>query len=272
MLRLVGGLRSRWQTVRRAVRENLEGRRFWSQAPTNRFTTDGFEVVEGFLDRDECRRLVEMADQHLPGPSHRVSGNCYTWVKAEADHGRNASVRELLNVNDIDEGLASLMESRVIHDLFSDRLGEPVELLGLSIQFDDVDTESKRDFHVDGLFPPQLKGFIYLNDVEDNGDGPYTIIPRSHRWFARKFLNDVANALTTGARRDMRFLIPRGRLRTVLAPAGTLILSTQDAIHKGWTDHWRRPRHALIAYATPARHFPGGPLTEGVEFVAAADG
>jgi hypothetical protein len=256
--------------MRAGVTENLRARRFWSKMPENRFTTEGFEVIEGFLDRAECERLVQFADELLPGPSRRIEGNCYTWVKSEAAHGRNRGVREVLNVNEVDAALGALMESRAIQDLFGERIGQPVELLGFGIQFDDVDTTSKRGLHVDGLYPPQFKAFIYLNDVEDNGDGPYTIVPGSQRWFVRKFLNDVVNACTTGARRDMRFLVPQTELRTVLAPAGTLILSTQDAIHKGWSDHWRRPRHALVAYARTAADFRGGPLTEGIEYLRTA--
>lgn len=267
----VGRTRSRWKTLHASVSGNLRGRRFWSKVPDNEFTVEGFEVITGFLGRAECNRLVRLADEHLPGASHRVSGDCYTWVKSEADHGRNRGVRELLNPNEIDLRLGELLASRTIQDMFATRLGEPVELLGFGIQFDDVDTVSKRGPHVDGLFPPQLKAFVYLTDVEQNGDGPYTIIPGSHRWFVRKFLNDVINALTTGARRDMRWFVPRSRLRTVIAPAGTMILSTQDAIHMGWSDHWRRPRYALIAYGTTTAHFHGGPLTEGVAFLPSDD-
>lgn len=267
MLRTMSGWRARWDTCRASVRGNWRDRRFWADTPENPFTRDGFEVIEGFLDRAQCERLARLADEHLPGPSHRVAGDCYTWVKSEAAHGRNTGVREILNVQDIDPFLAELMERRTLQTLFEERLGERVELYGFGIQFDGIDTSTKRGFHVDGLFPPQLKAFVYLNDVEVEGDGPYTIVPGSHRWYGRKFVNDVANALTTGARRDMRFLVPADRARTVLAPAGTLILSTQDAIHKGWGDHWRTPRHALVAYATTADHFRGGSLTEGLEFL-----
>jgi hypothetical protein len=233
----------------------------------NRFTLDGFEVVPGFLDPDECARLIHLADEHLAGPSHRISARSYTWVKSEADHGRNRNVRELLNANDIDDGLAELLDSRRIQDLFSERLGQRVELLGFGIQVDEIDTSSKRGLHVDGLFPIQLKAFVYLNDVERNGDGPYAILPGSHRWFGRKFLNDVVNALTSGARRDMRRFVDDREIRTVLAPAGTMILSTQDAIHKGWSDQWRQRRCALIAYARIATHHHGQSLTEGIEFL-----
>lgn len=268
MLAAVSSVQQRWGIVTGAVRGNLRSRRWWAERPVNTFTTDGVEVVEGFLDRAECERLVRLADEHLPGPSHVVAGDCYTWVKSEAAHGRNSAVRELLNVQAIDTAVADLVERRVVQDLFAERLGEPVELLGVSIQHDDVDTRSKRGWHVDAHFPPELKAFVYLNDVDEDGDGPYTIIPGSHRHRVRKVANDVVNALTSGARRDMRRFVPDRRARRIHGPAGTLILSTQDAIHKGWGDHWRRPRHALIFYGRPASFFTGGPLTEGRDRIA----
>ncbi len=68
---------------------------------------------------------------------------------------------------------------------------------------------------MDGLFPPQLKAFVYLNDVDDNGDGPYTIVPGTQRWFFRKFLR-CGERVDHGCRRYMRRFVPEG-VRTVLA-------------------------------------------------------
>ena len=106
--------------------------------------------------------------------------------------------------------------------------------MGFGIQMDGVDTATKRDFHVDRLFPPLLKAFVYLTDVDEDGDGPYTVIPGSHRKFVRKEANDFVNAATTGGRRDMHRLAGRESFEKVLGSAGTLILSTQDVMHKGW--------------------------------------
>lgn len=266
---ILHGVTARTRVVGRALRDNWRSWRYWKAKPRNDFTEQSHIVVPGFLDRDECARLVRLADEHLRGPSHVVAGDCYTWVKEEATHGRNSSVREILNVNGIDERLAALLRSDRIQALFSEYLGERVEVLGFGIQLDEVDTTSKRGFHVDVLYPPLLKAFIYLNDVDEAGDGPYTIVPGSHRWWFRKFCNDVINACTTGARRDMSHFVPKSAARKVLAPAGTMILSTQDAIHKGWGNQWRNRRYALIAYGVTAPHFHGQPLSEGREFVEA---
>lgn len=262
----------RARIIRNAIVENSKSRRWWAKRPVNQFTRDGFEVVPGFLDPDECRRIVEVAEQHLPGPSHWVSDKSFTWVKSESVHGRNSCVRELLNIDDIDPGVSALLCSRRIQDLFSERLGEDVELLGFSVQYDGIDKSTKRGFHVDGLFPPQLKAFIYLNDVEIEGDGPYTVISGSHRSFFRKFLNDFWNAMTSGARRDMNLLFPMKKAQPILAPRGTLILSTQDMVHKGWSDHWHNPRHVMIGYGRMKWDFTGDSIREGIEAVSTPRG
>lgn len=249
------------------MRDNYRARRFWEKRPRNAFTTNGYEVIPDFLAREECERLVQLANGVMTGRSRRLAGNCYTWVKSEAGHGRNTQVREILNVNDIDESVARLMATRAIQKMYEERLDESVELLGFSIQIDGVDTLTKRDFHVDVLYPPLFKAFVYLTDVDEDGDGPYTIIPGSHRHFGRKVVNDLVNAVTSAGQRDMHRFAASRSCRRVLGPAGTLILSTQDAMHKGWSAHTRRPRYVLIAHGTTAHHFTGGCLTEGLSLL-----
>jgi hypothetical protein len=262
------GLSRRLSIAVAALRENRRAGRFWATRPHNAFTREGFELFPGFLDRAECRRLVALADELAPGPSHRIAGNCYTWVKSETGSGRNTRVREILNVNDVDDGIARLLESRRIQRLYEERLGERVELYGFSLQIDQVDTRTKRDFHVDTLFPPLLKAFVYLTDVAEDGDGPYTIVPGSHRHFGRKAIADLVNAATSAASRDMHLVTADRYARRLLGAAGTMILSTQDAMHKGWNDHSRRPRYALIAQGTTATHYDGRPLRDGSELLA----
>jgi len=173
-------LSTRVSIVSRAVSGCAAGRQFWANRPENTFTRDGYEVIHGFLDRAACERLVGLAAAHLPGPSHRIAGNCYTWVKSESAHGRNRNVRELLNVNDLDDSVARLMADRRVHTLFEARLGERVEMYGFSIQFDDIDTTTKRGFHIDAYEPPQFKAFIYLNDVLDEGEMAHAERPGEH--------------------------------------------------------------------------------------------
>lgn len=66
-----------------AIRDNLRSWRYWANRPDNEFTRNGYAVTADFLDRAECGRVRERAERHLPGPSHVVAGNGYTWVKRQ---------------------------------------------------------------------------------------------------------------------------------------------------------------------------------------------
>lgn len=268
-VRRMSSLTYRGRTVLSAIKGNLAARRFWSQQPDNDFTRDGYEIIPGALDAATCDRLVQLGESLLEDHSYRIDGDCYLSVRAEGAIAADTQVRAIMNINLVDDGVADLMASRKVQSLYEDRLDVAVEVRGFSLQIDGVDTTTKRDFHVDGLYPPIFKAFIYLTDVTEDGDGPYTIIPGSHRQYARKVANDVRNALLHGdRRREMGSFIRRDRCTKVLAPRGTMILSTQDAIHKGWQDHWKAPRFALIAHATTAAQAlgeGGGPLTTGLD-------
>jgi hypothetical protein len=253
-----------FRTCLSAIKGNVLGLRFWRSVPDCEFSRRGFEVFPSFLDRVECARLVRLSDELLKPTSYRISGSCYTSVRSEAGVGRDTEVSNIYNINEVDAMVQQLLESRTIQNLFEARLGQRVEVLGFSTQRDGVDVNTKRDFHVDGLFPPVLKAFIYLTDVNDQGDGPYTVIPGSHRQFMRKIANDLWNAARGGVQGDMYRYAQPEELETILGAAGTLILSTQDLMHKGWQNHWRAPRYALIAHATTAKYFHGQPVTLGI--------
>lgn len=245
------------------ARSSLKARAMWRQAPDNEFTRTGFEVVPNFFSREECERLVKLSDSLLKPQAYRIQGDCYTTVRSEKNDGVDLNVSQIMNIETIDAGLKRLVDERVFQKLFEDRVGEAVEVKGVSIQIDGVDTVSKRGYHLDGTFPPNFKAFVYLTDVTIMGDGPYTVIPGSHRDVWKKAANDVVNTLRGWPSSDMRYFYRDANSRSFLAPAGTMILSTQDLAHKGWHDQHHKARYNLIVFLNLKRFFDGKPIELG---------
>ena len=73
-------------------------------------------------------------------------------------------------------------------------LGVTLFASSYSVQVDWPDTETKRPYHTDG-FGVNFKLFVYLTDVDDLQNGPYTVIPRSHIDVFRKCGNLLRNVL-----------------------------------------------------------------------------
>ena len=123
------------------------------------------------------------------------------------------------------------MAQEGVQRLISGNVGEAISGSGFSIQFDGVDTKTKRGYHLDGTWPPLYKAFIYLTDVDADGDGPYTIIPGSNRHVLRKAMSQFINSLSGGQHSDMPLYSDRRCVR-MYGKAGTLVLSTQDLRYK----------------------------------------
>ena len=174
---------------------------FWHRAPDNQLTQNGFEVIDDLLDQASCARLVDLVDGLMRDSSYVVSGNCYVVRREQGARATDTQISQLMNAQEIDEELKQLATDGRIQHIFEDRLGIDTVVESVTIQVDGVDTISKRGYHVDLVTPPTFKLFTYLTDVDDLGDGPYTIIPGSHRHILRKIATYIANRGAT--RSDM---------------------------------------------------------------------
>jgi hypothetical protein len=241
----------------------LTCRRFWKSTPANPFTLNGYEVIPNFMPREECQRLVELAQATIKDHSYRVKDLCYTTVRAERGIGTDQRVKQVMNVHLIDSYVNNLVQDGAIQRMFEERVGEPISWIGYNLQIDGVDTKTKRGYHLDGAWPPTYKAFVYLTDVGADGDGPYTVIPRSNRHVLRKSMCQFVNGFFGGEHSDMPLYSDKRCVR-VFGKAGTLVLSTQDLVHKGWQNHHTRDRYVLIGEFTLTRMFDGKPITRGL--------
>lgn len=91
-----------------------------------------------------------------------------------------------------------------------------------------------RGFHVDS-YAENLKAFIYLSDVEYLDDGPYTYVMGTHRDDAFRRANQrLCEGLPNSTESP---LVDQSRIVPLLAPRGSLVISDQAGVHRGWPQH-----------------------------------
>lgn len=233
----------------------------------NKFSLQGYEVIQDFLDKEECDRLIQLTNRYLRSYTYWIKGNCYLECRKDfrvVDTG----VQQIINAQEVDNNLSKLFHSHIIEDLFERRIGERLQLQSITIQVDNIDTQSKRGYHNDCVTPTVYKAFIYLNDVNDYGDGPYTVIPGSHLHTSRKIINYLYGCLiailfksTAFNPRDDRSLFYSDKQSvSIFGKAGTLIISNQQLAHKGWHNHDKNKRYALICYLVLKEDDDGEPF------------
>jgi len=271
MLRLfkkaVKRLKQEIVVARREIRGIIKDRQEYLRQPPNQFTTQGYEVITEFWDKNECDRLIQVTDSLLRDRSYSIKDNCYLLCRKDI-HDVDLDVQQIMNAQEIDHKLSELFHSHVLEDIFEQRLGEEVVLQSISIKIDNTDTQTKRGYHTDGLTPTVYKAFIYLNDVDEYGDGPYTAIPSSHRHIVKRLINyfygwgvNIFATSKTKATRNFKedfFLFYSDRQAdSIFGKAGTMIISNQQLVHKGWHQHDKTRRYAIICYLIPKKNYSG---------------
>jgi hypothetical protein len=248
--------------MRNVLEGLLQDRKMWRAAPDCALVRDGYEVVDDLLDPPTCDRLVARFDELAQAPE-ALRGRAYFVHRIQGPTGRDQGVTQLMHAQDVDDDLRRLHDSGRIEAIFADRLGEPFVLESTTIQLDDPDTTTKRGFHVDRVTPPTFKLFIYLTDVPDLGNGPYTVVPGSHRHIVRKILNVAVNKSRRRQATDMGVTYRLAAGEPQLGGRGRTILSVQSMVHRGWPGHDRARRLVLIAYLVPTRHWSGAEFALG---------
>lgn len=238
-------------------------RRDYRRQPINPLTRDGYELIPDYLSRAECERLVALAGRLERPESYLIGGNCFYARRGDKGPAVDTQVAQFFNLQEADERLGAMYSGGQIERLFEARLGEKMRLQSVTLQIDDVDTRTKRGFHIDSSSPPNYKAFVYLNDVLELGDGPYTVVPGSHRDRWKKVSNRMYNVWRNHPRTDMRLHYRDQQARPLFGRAGTLILSCQHLAHKGWHHHDRQRRYVLICYLIAWRHWDGQPFMLG---------
>lgn len=269
--KVVKNIRQEMITTKGAILGLIQDGKDYLRQPNNKFTIQGYEVIQGFLDKNECDRLIQITNNYLRDQSYSIDGNSYLLCRKDLLQGVDREVQHIINAHEVDDKLSQMFHSGIVEEIFEQRIGEKLQLRSITIRVDNPDTQSKRGYHTDGVTPPVYKAFIYLTDVNGYGDGPYTVIPGSHRHTFRKIINYLYSWIITvlsisrnyNRKDDIRLFYSDKQSKSIFGKAGTLIISNQQLVHKGWHEHDKNRRYALICYLIPEKHYRGQPLNIG---------
>lgn len=234
---------------------------FFKSFPKNSFTTKGYQVIENVLTAEECQELIKDVTSYDLSASKLLTKNCYVMRRGQIQ-AFDKNVVQVINVDQLNERIEKKIEKLQIESLFKKLTDQDFHIAMSCLQIDYMDVSSKRGFHIDGFMEPWFKAFIYLNDVNELGDGPLTIIPQSHLSPWKVSLNVLWNNLrslikkarTENSKEAMNLFFTNKKSTPVFGKAGTLILANVSCVHKGWNQQNKKDRFCLMLQATPAKY------------------
>ena len=221
---------------------------FWSTTPDKNFKSDGIFVVPNFFSAELCDELVEQAKSLLSDESKSLGPDSWFYVRGNKGDGRDTKVRQFFGFDNLNSNLKKIIDARTVTNLFEEKLGKKLVLRNCSMMVDEPDTETKRSFHSDNNPPASFKAFVYLTDVLNETNGPFSVIVGTHRSHYLRAKNVVSNILNNRKITDLETYLPKQKETAFTGKKGTAIFSTQTAFHRGNPKHSEKTRFMLVFY------------------------
>ena len=218
--------------------------------------TDGIVVIENFIDESQVELLkerIEKAIHEYPHNEKINETNSVISVRESYDSKNNydTGMIDFVNADEIVKELSGFKYNERITQLLSEVANQTMKSASLHVYIN-KNVLNTRVFHIDTFYPRQYKAFLYLTDVNSKGDGPYSYIKKSQAASILKFLNVCYNLLKGYPVTDARIKFG-GSPTYLLAKKGTLILSCQNGMHRGWPQSEGAYRVAIVNYFYPGK-------------------
>lgn len=202
----------------------------------------GVCVVPGWRSEDWCASVKREVENLLDRSNVRRATSDLTYEdKANADEplidyrgtgGRDEGMIDIFNVGDAIPAVLEVAQADEILSAINTSASDRVSLRSTNVYVNRSVTNT-RGFHSDS-YSEQFKAFVYLTDVSDLRYGPYTYAPGTHRpSVAVQAVRWMVNKVRGKPPTDAVFRNPR-EIQHCTGNAGTLILSHQSGLHRGW--------------------------------------
>lgn len=204
-----------------------------------RMRADGFVILEDYFGPEEVAQIVSVAEGHMQeemGDYDHANRISYFRVPLP-DQSDDGGVFRLFGAHALHPAILRFRQDAkliaIIEKAFHTRLRCAATLIQENLP---IGAET-RGFHLDMYAPREFKAFLFLTDVTEDHHGPYAVLRGSHRWRWRR----LANYLARGLRgqhpvTSVENLTPAelGTLEKFRVRRGSVVLSIQQAIHRGW--------------------------------------
>jgi hypothetical protein len=208
---------------------------------------DGITTIENFLDEsicDELRKEIEEFVATHPATVVKENGTKVTYRNSDNSDASDHGMVDISYVERCIKSIDSIDQSKLIKILESASNQEVITVR--TNAYVNVGVGNTRGYHIDDTQPHMYKAFVYLADVPDITYGPYSFIKKSHHFSIHSYANVIINLFIKGNRSTDSPWYNRDLAQHCTGKKGTLIMSNQNAIHRGLPQEKGKKRVAIV--------------------------
>jgi hypothetical protein len=219
-----------------------------------RLRDDGYVVLENFITESEVADICEAVDECMAGAQGDYDHiNKISYYRRPLEDQRwDGGVFRLFGAHEIHELIRSFRRDKRLKGIIEEAFSTKVSCGVTMVQENLPEGIETRGFHIDMYAPLECKAFLFLTDVNRDEHGPYAIVKGSHRRFWWRLANYLSRGLRDAdpvttvdnvGENDLQNLVK------FMVKKGSVVLSCQQAVHRGWIHNEGR-RIALVNYYT----------------------
>ncbi len=203
-------------------------------------------TIPNFMTEAECEAIKKKVEALIKPYDKTTTLPSGTVVRIRGENKEGASDGGMLDVFYLDKTLPEVanIDDSMLQEIVETTTKQKVVHYRRNAYIN-KEILNTRGYHIDNTQPIIFKAFIYLTDVTDTSFGPYSLIKGSHRFSPYIYLNFVRNLFSKRVSTDMP-LNNQSKAYHAIGKKGTLILSNQNAIHRGLPQAPGKTRMALV--------------------------
>ncbi|WP_313206008.1 hypothetical protein [Psychrobacter faecalis] len=241
-----------------------------------RLSNDGIFITPSFVEASHIEELCQLIESYSNNYLSKLKKEKYyeddlaliqtkqckikgytslaAYPKATLDirSGSDEGMIDIFNVDKLLKGTkGKIIIDRIINNPFLNNLlnSLPTPLVIQNINsYVNSGVTSTRGFHVDA-YKEQIKIFIYLTDVLNFDNGPYTYVKGSHKDSHYRRINQHLSK-NQKAKTETP-VVPFDQVYPILAPKGSLVISDQSGSHRGFPQSKTGERRVLTINCVP---------------------
>ena len=208
---------------------------------------DGIIEIKDFLSPEACDDYKQQIEAFIAEHPNTETLENGTFLHYRGKDDPDNPDFGMIDVAHIDRSLPSInsINDRLLVKILESATNQEIIPVKVNTYINDSITGT-RGYHIDNTQPVIYKAFVYLADVPDLSYGPYSFVKGSHRFSLYTYLNLFLNIFNRNRVNTDMPLFNKRRVKHCTGKKGTLIMSHQNAIHRGMPQEVGKKRMALV--------------------------